>query len=79
MECHNEKTSYYNLYNLYQSIINEIKDVKLCDICLSRQNIDIHNLNMNEIENLVRNSMRALKEGKLPLDRKKEMVNKLLQ
>lgn len=49
----------------------------MCDICLHGNNISVQKLGLADMEVMIRNFRRA-RTGKLTLEQKKEMVNKLL-
>lgn len=47
-KCSNEKAAYKELFNLYEQIIDEIKQINMCDICLKQENISVQKLAMGE-------------------------------
>lgn len=69
-KCTNEKAAYQELFNLYEQIINEIKQINLCDICLGQENISVQKLGMPEFEAMLKNCRKAV-AGSLPLEQKK--------
>lgn len=76
-KCYNEKKIYEDLFKLYEDIINQIKKINLCDVCLGEENISVQKLGLSELENMIKN-YRRISAGKLTVVQKKEMVNRLL-